>query len=692
MRLAVPVIVATLSLAAPAPASPADSPHPFAARDLVTMDRLSDPQPSPDGRSIVFARRVYDWDANAVSINLWLVAREGGALRRLTSAKAHDTGPRWSPDGATIAFLSDRGGSSQVWTIDPAGGEAAPLTRFPVDVDNLRYAPDGKSISFSAEVYADCPDLKCTAERDAAKAADPEKGMVFDRLPIRHWDAWETGKRRHLFIWKIPAAGGAPGAPIDLMKGADFDSPTRPFGGIEEYAWSPDGRSIAFTAQRSAGLAWSTNLDIFLAASDGSGFRCLSESNQATDTQPVFSPDGRTLAWLAMTRPTYEADRRRVVLRDLAGGATRTLTEGWDRSPESLAWTADGRRLVVTAEEAARQKVFAVDVAGGAGGAAGRVTPLVQEGHNMAVEVTAGGNLVYLHDTLTSPAEIWTARPDGSNAHAVTRVDADRMAAVQLGTPEEFHFAGAGGDKVQGWIVKPVGFEAGHRYPVAFLIHGGPQGAWMDQFHYRWNMEIFAAAGYVAVAINFHGSTGFGQEFTDAIRRNWGGKPYEDLMKGLDYVQASYDYVDADRVCALGASYGGYMINWIAGHTDRFRCLVTHDGELSLVSSYYSTEELWFPEWEMGGTPWESRDAYEAWSPERAVANWKTPTLVVHSARDFRLPETEGFSVFTALQRSGIPSRLLYFPDENHWVQKPRNSVQWHETVLGWLDRWLRKP
>jgi dipeptidyl aminopeptidase/acylaminoacyl peptidase len=688
------VAAATVLLAAiPAAAAPAAAPHPFTARDLVGMERLSDPQPSPDGRQVVFARRTYDWDANTTTINLWLVTMDGKTLRPLTTAKARDTSPRWSPDGRTIAFLSDRGGSSQVWTIDPAGGEAAPLTRFAVDVDNPQWSPDGKRLAFTAEVYPDCADLKCTADRDAAKAKEPAKGMVFDRLPIRHWDTWEDGKRRHILVLKVPAAGETAGDPVDIMKGADFDSPTMPFGGSEEFAWAPDGRSLAFTAQRATGFAWSTNLDVFIAVVDGSGFRCLSESNPAADSQPAFSPDGRTLAWLAMARPTYEADRRRIVLYDVATGKKRLLTEGWDRSPSSIAWTADGRRLVVTAEEAAREKIFIVDADGGvAGSGDGRVTAIVQEGHNTAAAVGTGGLVVFLRDTLAAPAEVWTARLDGTEAHALTRINADRVAAVQMGSAQDFWFPGAGGDKVHGFIVKPAGFEPGRKYPVAFFVHGGPQGAWMDQFHYRWNMQIFAAAGYAVVAINFHGSTGFGQAFTDAIREDWGGKPYEDLMKGLDYAAANYDFVDGGRVCALGASYGGYMVNWMAGHTDRFRCLVTHDGELDLVSSYYSTEELWFPEWEMGGPPWEARAMYERWTPERWVSNWKTPTLVVHGGRDFRIPETEGFSVFTALQRRGVPSKLLYFPDENHWVLKARNSVLWHQTVLDWLEQWLKKP
>jgi len=680
--------------ATPAAAAPSEggavttgrAPQPLTARDLVRMERLADPQPSPDGRQVVFARRTYDWDSNKTTINLWLVGIDGSSLRPLTTAAAKDGGARWSPDGRTIAFVSDRGGSSQVWTIDPAGGEAAPLTRFPVDVDHVQWSPDGSRIAFSAEVYIDCPDFACTAERDKAHAVDPVTARVFERLPIRHWDEWEDGKRRHIFVW--PVAGGAP---VDIMKGVDADSPTKPFGGVEDFAWAPDGRSIVFAAKIVAQPAWSTDIDIYLAAADGSGYRCLSEPNEAEDSQPSFSPDGRSVAWLAMARPGYEADRRRVVLYDPASGKRRVLTEGWDRSAGSIAWVADGRSLVVGAEEMGRDRIFRIDATGGAGGQGdGRVTTVPTEGSNTAMAVARGDRLVYLRQSMTSPAEVYTSRLDGRETRALTAVNADRLAAVTMSAPEEFWFGGAGGDRVHGWLLRPVGFETGRRYPIAFLVHGGPQGAWLDQFHYRWNPQIYAAAGYVTVAINFHGSTGYGQDFTDAIRMDWGGKPFEDLMKGLDYVVANFPFADGGRACALGASYGGWMMNWMEGHTDRFRCLVSHDGEMDITSSYYSTEELWFPEWELGGPPWERRDMYEKFSPERSVDKWKTPMLVIHGGRDYRLVETEGMSVFTALQRKGVPSKFVHFPDENHWVLKARNSVFWHETVLDWIGRYTK--
>ena len=667
--------------AAPAPAARAEGErHPFSVHDMVRMERLGSPRPSPDGRWVVFTRRTYDWDADATSTNLWIVSIDGQQLRRLTTAKAHDLGPVWSPDGKSIAFISSRGGSSQIWSINPAGGEATQRSHFPVDVDNLKLSPDGTRFAFTAEVYPDCGDLDCTAQRDRKKADDPVSALVYTGALFRHWDSWEDGKRSHIFVWNPDGEG----PPVNVMKGADADSPSKPFGGAEEFDWSPDGRKIAFTAKMVDNPAWSTDLDIYLAAADGSGYRCITEDNEAVDTQPLYSPDGTTIAYLAMERPGYEADRLRVVLHDRKSGTSRVLTGGWDRSAGSLAWAPEGDSLFVTADDTGRTKIFSVDAADG------KATEIVGDHTNGSVAVAQGRRLVFVQDSLTHPAEIFTASFDGAGLRQITRVNAARLAAIEMSTPEEFWFKGAGGERVHGWLLKPAGFDKGRKYPVAYLIHGGPQGAYADQFHYRWNPQAYAGAGYVTVAVNFHGSTGYGQAFTDSIRRDWGGKPYQDLMLGLDHLIASYPYVDGDRVCALGASYGGYMVNWIAGQTDRFACLVNHDGEFDVRASYFATEEIWFPEWEFGGPPWEQAELFTRWSPAEHVAKWKTPMLVIHGGKDFRLPDTEGFATFNALQRLGVPSKLVYFPDENHWVLKARNSVFWHETVIGWLDEWTK--
>jgi dipeptidyl aminopeptidase/acylaminoacyl peptidase len=655
------------------------------------MERLGDLEPSPDGQWVVFTRKAWDQEANKTTTNLWLVSIDGKMMRQLTWAPhQEDTSPVWSPDGRTVAFVSNRGGSRQIWTIQVDGGEARQLTKFPLDLDNLRWSPAGKHIAFSAEVYPDSEGFDVTAKRDKARADGPVKAMKFDRLFIRHWDKWFEGKRSHIFVLPLKRVEGASGEwvvdgpPADLMKGIDGDCPTKPFGGREEYAWSPDGKEIAYTTQLGPDEAWSTDLNVYRVPITGGPAHCITPDNKAIDTQPVYSPDGTTIAYLAMSRPGFESDRRRIKLYDRMSGKTRTLTESWDRSPSSLAWSRDCKTLFVTAEETARQKIFAVDVA------SGQPHELVGEHYNSGVAALRSDRIVFGQDSLTGPLEIWTAKVDGSEKQRLTSVNDEAAKLAQMSTPEEFYFTGARDEKIQAWILKPVGYVDGEKYPVALIIHGGPQGAVEDSFHYRWNMQAFTGAGYGVLAINFHGSTGFGQEFTDSISGDWGGKPFEDLMKGLDHALAMYPWLDGDRVAALGASYGGWMINWINGHTNRFKCLVNHDGGFDEFSNYFTTEELWFPEWEYKGTPWEKRELYEKFSPSRYVANWQTPTLVIHSAKDYRLVDAEGIATFTALQRRGIPSQLLYFPDENHWVLQPKNSIVWHETILAWLQRWLK--
>ncbi|MBI3963258.1 MAG: S9 family peptidase [Deinococcus sp.] len=660
-------------------------PHAFNVHDLVRLERLADLQPSPDGQWIVFTRRTWDPEANKTTTNLWLVSKDGATLRQLTSAQyLSNTSPTWSPDGRTVAFVSNRSGSQQIWIIPRDGGEARQLIKLPVAVDHLRWSPTGAHLAFSAEVYLDAPDLEATAKRDKEKADNPVQAMKFDQLPVRHWDAWFEGKRRHIFGLPLEQHGDSwevAGQPLDLMAGVDADSPTRPSGGIEEYAWSPDGKEIAYTAQLGDDLAWSTDQNIYLVSVTGGPERCITQDNKATDRQPVYSPDGRSIAYLAQARLGFESDRLRLKLYERQTGKTRTLTEAWDRSASSLAWSADSQTLLVTAEEAARQKIFAVDAA------SGRVRELISEHYNSGLAV-AGKSLVFCQDSLLGPAEIW--RADGSRPVQLTHINEPRLKLARMSQPEEFYFPGAQGDQVQAWILKPVGWRKGKCYPVALIIHGGPQGAWTDHFHYRWNLQAFAGAGYGVIAINFHGSTGFGQAFTDSITGDWGGKPFKDLMKGLDYALAHYPWLDPERLAALGASYGGWMINWINGHTSRFQCLVNHDGGFDEFANYFTTDELWFPEWEFKGVPWEHPALYERFSPNRYVAHWQTPTLVIHGAKDYRVVDTEGIATFAALQRKGIPSQLLYFPDENHWVLKPRNSIAWYETVLAWLERWLK--
>lgn len=652
--------------------------HPFSVHDMLAMERISDPRSAPDGRWVVYTVRTTDAEANKGRTDVWMAAVDGSGERQLTTHEASDWGARWMPDGESVVFLSTRGGSPQVWQLPLAGGEARQLTDLPLGVANLQVFPDGGRLLFTVDVYPDAETLAETAARDAEREASGVEARVFETLLFRHWDHFEDGKRGHVFVWDVDEGG----EPLDLMRGLDVDCPTQPFGGGEEIAIAPDGSEVVFAAKdvgREA--AWSTDVDLWSVPADGSvAPSCITAGNEAWDTAPAFSPDGHMLAYLAMARPGFEADRFRVVLLNRVDGERRVLTEDWDRSPGGLTWTADGGALLASANDLGQRSLFSIDVASGA------VKRLVDWGWNGS-PVAAGERVVFGQDSLMSPVELYSVGLEGGPLAPVTQRNAERVAAARMGAFEPFSFAGWNGETVHGYVMRPADFEAGRKYPVAFLIHGGPQGSFGNHFHYRWNPQAYAGAGYAAVFIDFHGSTGYGQAFTDSISGDWGGKPYEDLMKGLDHALANYDYLDGDRVAALGASYGGYMINWIAGQTDRFRCLVNHDGVFDNRSMYYETEELWFPEWEHGGPAYAS-DGFAKHDPVAHVDDWKTPMLVVHGALDFRVPESQGFAAFTALQRKGVPSKLLYFPDENHWVLKPRNSILWHDTVMAWLDEW----
>ncbi len=655
-------------------------PHPFNVNDLVTMKRISDPQVSPDGRQILFNIRETDMEANKGRTDLWLVDVDGGNLRQITTDPAGDYNGRWSPDGKTIYFLSSRSGTSQVWKISMSGGESRQVTELPLDVGNLIVSPSGRHIAFTVEVF---PKMSITDTKTTLDDIEKRKatGTIFERVFIRHWDTWKDGRRSHLFV--MPVGGGDS---VDLMPAMDADTPSKPFGGTEEITFSPNGSRIVFCA-RDAGKseAWSTNFDLYDVPVDGSATpRCITKDNDAWDTSPVFSPDGETLAYLAMARPGYEADRFRIVLYDWKTGNKQTLTEDWDLSPSTIFWSPDGGKIFAKAGHVGQGALFEIDVRSGN-------RKLARSEGTIRSPGFAGELLVFGMDNLKSPVDLYIMKPNGKGLTQITTINADKLAAIRMGDYEQFTFAGWNNETVHAYLVKPADFDPAKKYPVAFLIHGGPQGSFGNDFHYRWNPQVYAGAGYAAVMVDFHGSTGYGQEFCDAIRGDWGGKPLEDLQKGLAAALEKYPFLDGDRVAALGASYGGYMINWIAGNwPDRFKCLVNHDGNLDERLAYYDTEELWFPEWDHEGTPWDNPEGYEKHNPVNFVKNWKTPMLVIHGALDFRVVETQGFSTFNALQRRGIPSKLLYFPDENHWVLKPHNSIQWHDTVIEWLDRWCQ--
>ncbi len=664
----------------------AADPHPFDVTDMVAMERVSDPQVSPDGTRAAFVVNTMDLEANRGRRDIFVVPLDGSApAARLTTDPGNDFSPQWADDD-TLYFLSDRSGSVQVWRISTSGGEAGPVTDLPLDVDSLVMGPGSHALYLALSVFPDCPEpVECTVGRLRDRTVEKASGMIFDRLFIRHWDTWEDGRRNHVFRLALRADGTAEGAPVDLMKGVDGDCPTKPFGGTEDFTVSPDDHWLVYSTKAGLGseTAWSTNYDLWAVPTDGSKPPTnVTADNPAWDGTPTFSPDGKTLAYLAMKRPGFEADRFRVVLMPWPAGEAKVLTEAWDRSPSELVWGQRGKALYATADNVGNHSLFKIDAA------TGEVDALLTRHTNSSPRPLGDGGVLLSQDSLVAPAELYLLPVDEAAPRPVTHLNQARLSDLKFGTYEQFHFTGTHGDEVFGYLVYPVGFDATKTYPLAYLIHGGPQGSFDDHFHYRWNPEIYAAHGYVTAMVDFHGSTGYGQDFQDAIRNDWGGAPYQDLMIGLDWLIAHHPFIDGNRMAALGASFGGYMINWIQGHTDRFRALVCHDGNLDETSAYFDTEELWFPEWEHGGTPWENPEGYRKFSPMESVANFKTPELVVHGARDFRVVDTQGFSMFTALQRLGVPSRLLYYPDENHWVLKPANSIQWHHVVLDWIDRW----
>lgn len=678
----IPVLVTLLSFSS---ALAADPDHSFSIHDMLAMDRVGEPQVSPDGKLVVFSVRVTDLEENKGKKDLWLARTDGSEVRQLTTHPSDEHGPRWMPDGKTVFFVSSRSGSSQVWKIPVDGGEATKVTTLPLDLDGLILSPDGSSMAFGVEVFPDLVTLEDTKKKNDETEKKKATGRIHDQVFVRHWDQWADGRRNHLFV--MPTTGQ--GQPVDVMKGMAADAPSRPFGDTEEYTFSPDGKELVFSARDAGtGEPWSTNFDLYRVPVDASKAPAsFTAENKAWDTHPLFSPDGKTLAYFAMSRPGYESDRFRIMTLDWAPGATggKELAKDWDSSPSELVWAADSRSLYATAQSVGQLAIFSIDAA------TGKALSILAEGHATAVGTMPGG-ILFCHDTLKAPAEIWTAKEDGSDLRRVTRINDEKIGRARMGDFEQFSFPGWNQEKVHGFAVKPVGFEEGKKFPVAFIIHGGPQGSSQNTFHYRWNAQAFAGAGYGVVMIDFHGSTGYGQAFTDSIQDDWGGKPLEDLKLGLAAALEKYPWLDAERVGALGASYGGFMINWIAGSwPDGFRCLVNHDGILDTRMGYLDTEELWFPEWEKKGTLWDNPQAFDKHNPINLIKEWKTPMLVVHGGKDFRVVETQGLATFNALQRKGIPSRLLYFPDENHWVLKPQNSILWHETVIAWLDRWLKK-
>ena len=695
--------LASSLLAQSTPSPAAGAKRPFTFEDMMKLKRVGGAVPSPDGKWVVFDAVDVDLEANTKISHLWIVPAAGGEARRLNQTPNHEERPRFSPDGKRLIWTSKATDPTQIWmcnfTPESGGldGQPQQVTNISTGADGAIWSPDGKNIVFVSSVYPDVKDDAENKKRDEELAKNKVKAKIFTKLLYRHWSSYTEFKRSHLFVQNVEAGVSPAGqtnaaetaaatSARDLTPG-DHDVPPFNLGGQDLYAISPDGQELAYTSNVDEVEATSTNNEIFIVPIAGGTPKKISTS-PGNDNTPVYSPDGNHLAWRSMARAGFEADKESLMIYQRKAGQSRNATVNFDRSVGSLAWTPDSKGIYFVAEEQGELPIWSLPLDA-------KQPKQVARLHADDLAFSPDGNsLFFARASVEAPNEI--ARLDlsdkkgGANREAlpVTRMNEALLAQIDMQPMESFTFQGAQNEGVQGFILRPPGFDPAKKYPMKYLIHGGPQGAWGNSWSYRWNPELFAANGYVVVMINFHGSTGYGQKFTDSISGDWGGKPYEDLMKGLDYVLKTYSFIDPDRVAALGASYGGYMANWILGHTDRFKCIVSHDGVFNTESAYGTTEELWFNEWEFKGPPWKNRELYRKFSPHLFAEKFKTPTLVVHGQLDFRLDVSEGFQLFTTLQRLNVPSKMLYFPDEGHWVLKPQNSQLWWKTVTDWVDQW----
>jgi dipeptidyl aminopeptidase/acylaminoacyl peptidase len=667
-----------MSLAVP---TQAQLKHPITFEDMMKLHRLSEPAISADGKWAAYTVSTPDMDANRNASNVWIVSTAGGEAVQVTQS-GHDSSPVWSPDGKTLAFISSRSGDSQIYLLSMEGGEAKKLTTLSTGADLFQWSPDGKTIAFTSEVYLDCKDDACNQKRDEEKEKSKVKARIYDHLLYRHWDHWSDGKRSHLFL--MPADGSA--AAHDLTPEADYDIPPGERGEVSDFAFSPDGKEICYTAVPDKMEAISTNGELFLVPVAGGEPKKIT-SNPGFDGNPVYSPDGKYIAYHAQLVAENESDRWRVMLYDRKSEKSENLSEGFDRSATNLAWSPDSKTIYFLAENETLQPIYAMEARAGA-------TPKkVLDGFNVAYAFSGDGrSLLAERTSLTMPAEMFTSAADGSGLKQITHANDAMLATLDLPAPEKFWFEGAEGTKVHAMLLKPPQFQAGKKYPVLVLLHGGPETMWSDAWGYRWNAQVFSSPGYVTLMINRRGSTGFGQKFTDEINNDWGGRAYTDVMKGIDAAIAKYPYLDKTRMAAAGGSYGGYLADWIATHTDRFKAIISHAGVYDKFSMY-ATEELWFEEHEMQGMPWTAAENYKKWSPSTYAAElgkYKTPTLVVCGEKDYRVPYTQSLEFFNALQRQGVPSKLMVFPDEGHWVLKPQNAQLWYKTFLDWLAEYVK--
>ena len=673
--------------------------RPITFDDFAAVRAVSDPQPSPDGKVVLYSVRTTDVAANKRTSQTFAVTTGGGTPtlfpgREAAGADASATEARWSPDGKHVAYIAN----DQLWIADPNGANPRQLTRVNGGATGPVWSPIGDKIAFTSSVYPECSTDACNASKSKAAADNKVKAHIADQLMYRHWTAWDEGTRSHLFVVGLDG-----GPPKDLVPGARYDIPPGPFGGSEGYAWSPDGREIAYTAKdQGRADATATDLNVYIVSTIAGAPVAITSTNKGADQNPVYSPDGRFIAYASQARPGFESDRWRVMIYSRTDKRSRELLTAWDRNADGYFWAPDMNAMFVETTDAGREKLYRVGLSSASPTSLNATAPKLFVGdHNNAAFALSrdGRTLVWTRDASEFPAEVYAAEVTAiapAAAHAVTHENDGLVARLALNPAEDFWFTGAAGAKVQGFLIKPPNWQAGKKYPAVLLIHGGPQGAWLDQWHSRWNYQMFAATGAALVIVNPRGSTGYGQKFVDEVSKDWGGKAYVDLMNGLDAALNKNRWIDPNALGAAGGSFGGYMVNWIAGHTNRFKALVSHAGPFNLENMSTATEELWFPDWEYGGPFWDPKamaSQYRVYSPHLFVKNFKTPTLVTGGELDYRVPYTEDLSMFTSLQRMNVPSRLVIFPDEGHWIGKPQNQRLWWGEVQGWLEKYLEgKP
>lgn len=648
--------------------------HAISVDDLWAMKRITSFDVSPDGNVIAFSVSSYSFDANKGNSDIYLINSDGSNLRAFKNSDKNELEPKFSPDGLSLSFTRD----NQIFVADLSGGNEKQMTDVYSGASDFEWSADGKKILFISSVYLDCLTQDCNKQKDEAKEESKVKAEIFSSLMFRHWDSWRGQKRSHLFMLDVES-----GNYTDLTEGSKEDVPPLALGSSNDFNFSPDGREIAFTMNPTFTSAVSTNNEIYLLSMTSLKTPKLISTSAGNDCQPVYSPDGKYLAWTSMERAGFEADKRNLILFDRTSGDKKILTHNIDRSVEEFIWSPDSKFIYFTSQNGIYSSIYKLNIET-------ETTELFyEENYNTNIKLSADGkNLFFLKQRSDLPSEIFSISTDGKNTLLqITFTNKVLLSQLEMNSIETFWSDGAEGQKVQSILVKPPFFDPNKNYPMLFLIHGGPQGAWEDNFHYRWNLQMFAGAGYVVVATNPRGSTGYGQKFTDEISGDWGGKVYIDLMNAYDYAVNNFSFIDKKNTFAAGASYGGYMINWIAGHTDKFNALVSHDGVFNLESMWGTTEELWFPEWENGGTPWQNRELYKKWSPHNFIQNCKTPMLIVQGGYDFRVPEEQAFQLFSSLQRLGVDSKLLYFPDETHFVSKPQNAKLWWTTIFDWLNQ-----